>query len=221
MAGRDEMSFKRAFADARRELGAGGTFTWRGNRYTTDYAEEASSSRSPSPRPVEEVRRSASAAIDRAEGRPRTTPQPNPRRRPGPNEGTATRVDTANIQVSRLPQIVQREIAAAPTAAETRRATNIAVEGTQRRIPGRAIAIAIRNFLRGSGPTDPAQVLRAARDGENMEAPAGDTPTRNTGSRGRRGMAKGGMAKKRGYAKGGMVKANCGASMKPNGRSRK
>jgi hypothetical protein len=35
-------------------------------------------------------------------------------------------------------------------------------------------------------------------------------------------MAKGGMAKKKpmGYAKGGMVKANCGASMKPNGGSR-
>jgi hypothetical protein len=215
------MSFRQAFADARRELGAGRTFNWRGSSYTTNYAEEEGSSRRSSPRPVEEVRRSASAAIDRAEGRPRTTPQPNPRRRPGPNEGTATRVDTANIQVSRLPAIVQREIESAPTAAAARRAAEIAERGTQERVPGRAILIAIRNFFRGSGPTDPAQVLRQSRDGQNVEAPAGDTPARNTGSRGRRGMAKGGMAKKRGYAKGGMVKANCGASMKPNGKSRK
>ena len=39
------------------------------------------------------------------------------------------------------------------------------------------------------------------------------------------GMSKGGMAKgkgkKMGYAKGGMVKSNCGASMKPNGKSKK
>lgn len=42
------------------------------------------------------------------------------------------------------------------------------------------------------------------------------------------GMSKGGMAKKdnpmsakMGYAKGGMVKSNCGASMKPNRKSKK
>ena len=41
MANRDEMSFGRAFADARREMGGGKIFTWRGNKYTTDLAEEA------------------------------------------------------------------------------------------------------------------------------------------------------------------------------------
>lgn len=34
-------------------------------------------------------------------------------------------------------------------------------------------------------------------------------------------MAAGGMVKKSGYAKGGMVKANCGASMKPDGKRKK
>lgn len=208
MAGRDDMTFRQAFADARRSLGAGKTFTWRGNRYTTDYAEE--SSRGSSPRSVDEVRRSASAAIDRAEGRPRTTPQPNPRRRPGPNEGTATRVDTANIQVSRLPQIVQREISNAETPAQRNRAEKIAEQGSRERIPGRAIALAIRNFFRGEGPTDPARVLQQDRAGDDVVGPRTERPARNTGSRSRRGMAKGGM-----------VKANCGASMKPNRKSRK
>ena len=34
-------SFKSAFAAARKAQGAGGTFTWKGNKYTTNYAEEA------------------------------------------------------------------------------------------------------------------------------------------------------------------------------------
>ena len=38
---------------------------------------------------------------------------------------------------------------------------------------------------------------------------------------GKSGYSKGGMTKKMGYAKGGMVKSNCGASMKPNGKSKK
>ena len=33
-------TFKEAFAKARKELGAGKTFTWNGKSYTTDYAEE-------------------------------------------------------------------------------------------------------------------------------------------------------------------------------------
>ena len=34
-------SFKSAFAAARKAQGAGGTFTWKGNKYNTNYAEEA------------------------------------------------------------------------------------------------------------------------------------------------------------------------------------
>ena len=36
MANRDEMSFGKAFADARKEMGGGKTFTWRGKKYTTE-----------------------------------------------------------------------------------------------------------------------------------------------------------------------------------------
>jgi len=102
MANRDEMSFGRAFADARREMGGGKTFTWRGNSYTTDLAEEAPArgSRAPSEsarpqtrrRSVDEIARTASAAIDRAEGKPATRPQRNPRRTPSTD--TATSVET-------------------------------------------------------------------------------------------------------------------------------
>jgi hypothetical protein len=184
MANRDEMSFGKAFADARREMGAGKTFTWRGKSYTTDLAEEAPR-RAPteSARPqarrrsTEEVARSASAAIDRAEGRPATRPQRNPRRVPGPNEGTATSVSTPSVTsepISSMPASVRRAIEDA--APEDRRgATRIAEEGSRKRVPGRAILQAIQNFLRGEGPTDPTLVMRESR-----------TP----------GMAKGGMVKK-------------------------
>ena len=41
MAGKyDEMSFSKAFAAARKEMGKGGTFTWKGKSYTTNYKEE-------------------------------------------------------------------------------------------------------------------------------------------------------------------------------------
>jgi hypothetical protein len=185
MANRDEMSFGRAFADARREMGGGKTFTWRGKSYTTDLAEETPRRAG---RSTEEIARSASAAIDRAEGKPATRPQQNPRRVPGPNEGTATSVKTPSVRSEPLspsvPASVRRAIEDAPPE-DRRRATRIAEEGSRKRVPGRAIAQAIRNFFRGEGPTDPTLVMREDR---------------NTG------MAKGGMAKKKGYAKGGMVK---------------
>lgn len=41
MAKYDDMSFGKAFAAARKELGKGKTFTWKGKSYTTDLKEEA------------------------------------------------------------------------------------------------------------------------------------------------------------------------------------
>lgn len=43
MAKYDDMSFGKAFAAARKEMGAGETFTWKGKSYTTNYKEEAAS----------------------------------------------------------------------------------------------------------------------------------------------------------------------------------
>ena len=41
MAGKyDNMTFKKAFAAARKALGAGKVFTWKGKRYTTNLKEE-------------------------------------------------------------------------------------------------------------------------------------------------------------------------------------
>ena len=201
MANRDEMSFSRAFADARREMGAGKTFTWRGNSYTTNLAEETSRAPASSERPrtrTEGVVNRASAAIDRAEGRPAIRPQQNPRRVPGPNEGTATSVSTPRVTAEPLPPSipapVRRAIEDAPPE-DRRGATRIARQGAQRRVPGGAIAQAIRNFLRGEGPTDPSVILREGRTREPVRE---ETPTRrNTGSAGRAaGMARGGMVKK-------------------------
>ena len=190
MANRDEMSFGKAFADARKEMGSGKTFTWRGNKYTTDLAEESGkSSRTPteSPRPqarrrsVDDIARTATTAIDRAEGKPETRPRQNPRRVPGPNEGTATSVETPRIERSSLPAstpmpaAVRSAVESAETAAQRRGAQRIAEEGNRKRIPGGAIVQAIRNFLRGEGPTDPSVILREGRPS---------------------GMAKGGMVKK-------------------------
>ena len=47
MAGKyDDMSFSKAFAAARKDKGAGKTFSWKGSSYTTDYKEEVGSKKS-------------------------------------------------------------------------------------------------------------------------------------------------------------------------------
>ena len=40
----DDMSFSKAFAAARKEMGAGKTFEWKGKKYTTDLKEEGAKS---------------------------------------------------------------------------------------------------------------------------------------------------------------------------------
>jgi len=52
MAKYDDMSFKKAFAAARKEKGSGKTFTWKGKRYTTNYKEEESKAPAKSKRPT-------------------------------------------------------------------------------------------------------------------------------------------------------------------------
>ena len=64
MAKYDDMSFGKAFAAARKELGKGKTFTWKGKSYTTNLKEEAATPKKkdsvpvPPPRPESVTRRS-------------------------------------------------------------------------------------------------------------------------------------------------------------------
>ena len=202
MANRDDMSFSKAFADARREMGGGKTFTWRGNRYTTDLAEETPRR---ADRSTTEIARSASAAIESAR------PQMNPRRgmtespRPQANprrSDVATSVSTPSITaepISRnrrdpqdIPPSIRRVIAGSPDEAARMQAERIARRGAEKRVPGRAIIEAIRNFLSGEGPTDPSVIVREGV----APRPTTAAPRRNTGSAGRAaGMARGGMVK--------------------------
>lgn len=86
MAKYDNMSFKKAFAAARKEMGAGKTFTWKGNSYTTNLKEEKA--KKPAAGFSVEM---ASKAIDKAAGiktpgkgdvrpkrRPASTEKPKP-----------------------------------------------------------------------------------------------------------------------------------------------
>lgn len=63
------MTFKEAFAKARKAKGAGKTFTWNGKSYSTNYAEEASSAPKKSPRPKKSTApKSSSRPKKRASG---------------------------------------------------------------------------------------------------------------------------------------------------------
>lgn len=205
----DKMSFGRAFNTRRNELEGGGkTFTWRGNRYTTDLAEESRSSGSRSPgRSTAEIARSASAAIDRAEETRR--PRPNPRRDTGMTESprpqanprrsdVATSVSTPSVRaepidrrvrgaqdssptrsaVTAPPASIQRMIDQAPDAASRTQAERIAAQVQAGRMPLRQALNAIKDLF--SGISSPM----AGRNEELRQL------------RATAGMAKGGMVKK-------------------------
>jgi hypothetical protein len=218
MAKYDDMTFGKAFAAARKEKGKGKTFTWKGNRYTTDRADDKKSSGSSG---TDSVISRASAAIDRAEAADRPTVRPKsrpaglggeaprvrPKARPADlrtrNEPTATKVETPKVTTTSLEPSGQRASNA------TRSLADVTIDDWAKMSPAERREMGLPNS-RGAA--------RAMLAGE--------------GSRAARGMAKGGMVKKSGYAmggmvtktgyaKGGMIKANCGASMKPTQKGTK
>jgi len=74
MAKYDDMSFGKAFSAARKEKGAGKTFTWKGNSYTTDRADDKKKSTGAAKTSTDSVTQRASEAIDRAEGKNQCVP---------------------------------------------------------------------------------------------------------------------------------------------------
>ena len=246
----DKMSFGKAFSTRRNELeGSGKVFTWRGNKYTTDLAEEApargsraSTSRAPteSARPqarrrsVDEIARTASAAIDRAEGKPATRPQRNPRRTPSTDTATSveTRTRMTPEPISRndgrtpsrsmgtfnqdgtvqgegqkaRPGSIQRIIDEAPNATARRTATRIADEGLAKRMPLRTLINQLMESVsfRRENANPNASTSRSQAAAD--AARARTEAAQEARARRDAGMAKGGMAKKQGYNLGGTVK---------------
>lgn len=115
MAKYDEMSFSKAFAAARKEKGAGNTFTYKGKSYSTNYKEEASA---PSKKKTD-IAQMASDAIDRSgPTRPKSRPTgTRPRSRPVDRAATATSVTTPEVTTEKLPP--SSSVGAKPTANQT------------------------------------------------------------------------------------------------------
>ena len=215
MANRDEMSFSRAFADARREMGAGKTFTWRGNRYTTDLAEEAPRRRAG---PATE---NAPARSSRPQARPSMAPEESPRPRSRRSIGEnipplASEFERSSRRVQRDPQdaspttrarppvrrdaqdmppSISRVIADAPTAAARAEAQRIADEGMERRMPLRSLLARIRDSIQSR--REGASSGNAAARSEAAATAAGARRQAAQEARERRaaGMARGGMVK--------------------------
>ena len=173
MAKYDDMSFGKAFAAARKEMGAGKTFTWKGKTYTTNTKEEVkpAGSNRPKPRPknpltvepvtttrlgptggrgdggAERIRRAADAAITRAEKPvPRAStggPARQPRKPAAKTETPADRMERARQE-------------AAERRANTRRQAGIGATPAKPAKPaakpaGRNVLQNIGEFLRGGG----------------------------------------------------------------------
>ena len=191
MAKYDDMSFGKAFAAARKEKGAGKTFTWKGNSYTTDRADDKKKSSSSSS--TDSVVDRARAAIDRAEGeRPRSLrPVARPKRDMS-KEPTATKVETPKVTTTQLPPARTAAEMRGPAGSSRGTLSNITLADWAKMSPAER-----RKFGLPNNRADARAMLEKAS-----------------------GMAKGGMVKS-GYAKGGMIKANCGASMKPTQKGTK
>lgn len=212
MAKYDDMSFGKAFAAARKDKGAGKTFTWKGNSYTTDRADDKkkkSSSSSSTDSVVDRARK----AIDRAEGEKPYAMRPVARpKRDMSKEPTAKKVETPKVTTTELPP--------ARTAAEMR-----GPAGSPRG-PAKAMRTLSDITLADWAKMSPAERKEFGLPNNRADARAmlegASASSGTTGSAVRRGtrMAKGGMVKS-GYAKGGMIKANCGASMKPTQKGTK
>lgn len=107
----DKMSFGKAFAAARKEKGAGKTFTWKGKSYTTNYKEEE-----------------AKGSTTRPKKRP-VTRSPRPKARPSQGGSTSSprRAPTASARTA--PTATSRR---APTASSVRASTQTSKKSTPR-----------------------------------------------------------------------------------------
>jgi len=207
--------FGDAFAKARRKFEKSGnesdyTFEHKGKKYTVRKKGESkgklmerfgskSGTTRPKPRP---------SSAPESSTRPRSRPSSAPDRSPRPPRRDESRVPVAEdasspgpIKTRNLPgplvRRAERAIEEADSAARKKRIKKIMEEfddqynEMKRAVPGRAIAVAIRNAISGEGPTNPTAVIREAERAENAD------PNANDPRRGRRGMARGGMAKKK------------------------
>lgn len=215
MAKYDEMSFGKAFAAARKEKGAGSTFTYKGKSYTTNYKEEQGSAK---PKGKTDIAKMAGDAIDRSgPTRPRSRPTgetgTRPRSRPTDKAPTATSITTPEVTTEKLPA----------------RSANTATrpsgpKGSSPLAPSETAGPRGTKPFAGTKPTreewDNMSVPQRIRWGviapPKAEGEKGSNSGTTAARRDRRNMAMGGMVNKPNYAKGGMVKANCGASMKPS-----
>jgi hypothetical protein len=195
MAKYDDMSFGKAFAAARKEKGAGKTFTWEGKSYTTDRADDKPSKGESGSTDIAAM---AKEAIDRSgPTRPRARPSSDkaptrPRSRPVDKAPTATSVST--------PKVETQTLGAGPEGASG----SMTVDGNRYTYGQWQNMTRAERKAAGLPVSAWGGAIRAMKNARGLSNMSDETE-----------MAKGGMVKKSGYAKGGMVKANCGASMKP------
>ena len=87
------MTFKEAFAKARKEKGAGKTFTWQGKSYSTNYAEETKDSGPKRPKAKPETEGDTKASRPRPKPRASAASTPKVETKALPRQGASGRGD--------------------------------------------------------------------------------------------------------------------------------
>jgi hypothetical protein len=181
----DDMSFSKAFAAARKEMGAGKTFSWKGKSYSTNYKEESGAS---TPKP-----KARPARLDATSGASRSTegkvsPKSGAARSTAGKVGAGANSEYA-MQMAKekgkanAAKLREKPVASASISAKV----GVAGKGREASVGGRMGAMPAKLSPQEMGKLTPAE--RAKR---NQQATLARAAQRKAG------MAKGGMASKKG-----------------------
>jgi hypothetical protein len=209
-----KQSFKEAFAEARRDQGANGVFTWRGNTYNTKMAGESSKAaptRAAAPAPAPATRGNAPAAGAPA-SRPPATPPAAPRAgapaAPANNANKALKALADKIQQERKDSFTKRPLTDAEALEEAGK-QRIPAPSEDRNYANRAASILEERKKRvaQNAATEAARVKKPSLFGRMYDA------TMNPGVE--QNYAKGGKVKEAKPKNGLAVMIAIGKPMKP------
>ena len=181
----DDMSFSKAFAAARKEMGAGKTFSWKGKSYSTNYKEESGTS---TPKP-----KARPARLDATSGASRST-EGKVSPKSGASRSTAGKVGAAaNSEYSRQ-MATEKGKANAAKLREKPIATASASGGAGATGKGREAPVGGKLGIMPPklSPQEMVKLTPAERAKRSQQATLARAAQRKSG------MAKGGMASKKG-----------------------
>lgn len=179
MANYDEMSFGKAFAAARKEMGAGKSFTWKGKSYSTNRADD---------KPAAAKSSLAPSTSQNPKARPNWMGTPGGKIRMGMSTPEGTRSDASRVSVNPPPKAAAPSVApstslrpkARPAAAAPAAPKSVAPTTSQRPMPRPAAPAAPKSVSMPSRPISKTPGAKPAGEGKKLTKESMAYLARNT-----------------------------------------